>query len=207
MYLPRLFENHDLPLLLSLMRRSPFATVVGVIDGAPEIGHQPLLVKEDPLRIQGHVARQNPLAQLVEAGAPLTAVFHGPHAYVSPRYYRTAPNVPTWNYCVVHASGPARAIEALPHVHELTALFEAGVEKPWTVEEEYAARIAPGIVAFEITVESLAGKLKLNQNRKPEDWAAVVERFSGSEDAAEREMAALMKRVGGGGTARIRTGE
>ncbi len=198
MYLPSAFENHDLPLLLSLMRRYPFATVVGVIEGAPEIAHLPLLIKEAPLRINAHVARQNPLARLVEAGASLTAVFHGPHAYVSPRFYRTAPNVPTWNYVVVHASGRARAIEALPHVRELTATFESGADRPWTVDEAYAGRIAPGIVAFEIAVESLSGKLKLNQNRKPEDWAAVVERFESSGDAAERETATLMKRVGSG---------
>ena len=137
MYLPAAFGCDDLPLLLSLMRRHPFATVVGVAGGAPEIAHLPLLVKEGPLRIEGHVARQNPLARLVEAGAPLTAVFHGPHAYVSPRFYRTAPNVPTWNYAVVHASGPARATEALPHVRELTAAFEAG---QWAPDEGHAAR-------------------------------------------------------------------
>src|SRR3954468_23850056 len=196
MYLPDAFENHDLPLLLSLMRRNPFATLVGVVQGAPEIAHVPLLVKEAPLRIHGHLARPNPLARLVEAGASLTAVFHGPHAYVSPRYYKTVPNVPTWNYAVVHASGPARVIEALPHVRELTAAFEAAAERPWTVDEPYAARIAPGIVAFEIAVETLSGKLKLNQNRKPEDWAAVVEQFEHADDAGERETAALMKRGG-----------
>ena len=64
MYLPQAFESSDVPLLLSLMRRHPFATLIGVIDGAPEIGHVPLLVKEQPLRIQGHVARPNPLARL-----------------------------------------------------------------------------------------------------------------------------------------------
>ena len=62
--------------------------------------------------------------------------------------------------------------------------------------EAYAARIAQGLVAFEIVVETLAGKLKLNQNRNPGDWAAVVERFGRSEDAAERETATLMSRVG-----------
>lgn len=197
MYLPKAFARDDRPLLVSLMRRHSFATVIGVFDGAlPEIAHLPLLIKEEPLRICGHVAKQNPLARLVEAGAPLTAIFHGPHAYVSPRYYVTAPNVPTWNYVVVHATGPARAIETLPHVRELTASFEAGAAAPWTPDETYAARLAPAVVAFELTVETLAGKLKLNQNRKPEDWAAVVERFSASGDPAEREMAALMRSLG-----------
>src|SRR4051812_30548956 len=112
MYQPPLFRNSDPALLLPLMQRHPFATLVGVLDGAPEVAHLPLLAKDRPLRIEGHVARPNPMVRLVEAGARLTAIFHGPHAYVSPRFYRTAPNVPTWNYAVVHASGPVRLVEA-----------------------------------------------------------------------------------------------
>ena len=199
MYLPAPFESHDRALLLSLMRRHPFGTVVGVLDGAPEIAHLPLLVKDAPLRIEAHVARQNPLLRLIEAGAPLTAVFRGPHAYVSPRFYRTTPNVPTWNYAVVHASGRTRLLDdAMAHLREMVATFEAGAAEPWTVDRvaEHAARIAPGLAAFEISVERLDGKLKLNQNRKPEDRAAVIERFGGSGDAGEREMAALMKLLG-----------
>ncbi len=201
MYLPAAFRSTDRGLLFSLMRRHPFATVVGVRDGAPEIAHLPVLVKDEQLSLVAHVARGNPMARLAEAGATLTAVFHGPHGYVSPRFYRTSPNVPTWNYVVVHASGPARILDdaaAMEHVRELTAGFESGAKAPWTVEQvgDYAARIAPGLVAFEIAVERLEGKLKLNQNRRPEDRAAVVERFRGSADADEREMAELMEQLG-----------
>jgi transcriptional regulator len=189
MYLPTAFRNDDQKLLLDLMRRHPFATLIGVADGAPEIAHIPILAKDEPLRLHGHVARQNPIARLIEAGAPLTAVFHGPHAYISPRYYRTAPNVPTWNYVVVHASGRPRLIDAMPHLREVVDFFEKGA---WTVDEAHGARLAPAVVAFEIAVERLEGKLKLNQNRNPEDWAAIVERF----ERTEPEMVALMKSLG-----------
>src|SRR3546814_9689193 len=37
-------------------------------------------------------------------------VFSGPHGYVSPRWYETAPAVPTWNYEAVHVAGRAKAI-------------------------------------------------------------------------------------------------
>jgi transcriptional regulator len=199
MYQPAHFRVNDRALLVELMQRHPFGTVVGVIDGAPEIAHLPLLGKDAPLRVQGHVARGNPLVRLIDAGAPLTAVFHGPHAYVSPRLYRTTPNVPTWNYAVVHARGPARRVDAsLDHLRELAATFEAGAPEPWTVESvaEHAQRILPGLVAFEISVVELDGKLKLNQNRKPEDWAGVVEHLSASSDPALAEMVALMRRIG-----------
>ena len=41
----------------------------------------------------------------------MLALFHGPHAYVSPSWYGVHPSVPTWNYAVVHARGRARLIE------------------------------------------------------------------------------------------------
>ena len=190
MYLPASFEVNDRAILLEIMHRHTFATVVGVLDGEPEIAHLPTLAKDAPLRVCGHVARSNPMARMVEAGAPLTAVFHGPHAYISPRFYATTPNLPTWNYVVVHARGPTRVLpDAMAHLRELVGLHENG---GWPLDDDYAHKMVRGVVAFEISVERLQGKLKLNQNRKPEDWAAVVKHF----EDTEPEMVSLMKRLG-----------
>jgi len=53
----------------------------------------------------GHFARANPHAEAA-AGDESIAIFHGPHAYVSPSWYaEPAAAVPTWNYAVVHAHG------------------------------------------------------------------------------------------------------
>ena len=38
-------------------------------------------------------------------------MFSGPHAYVSPTWYRTPGTVPTWNYAAVHAYGMCELIE------------------------------------------------------------------------------------------------
>jgi transcriptional regulator len=35
----------------------------------------------------------------------VTAIFHGPHGYVSPSWYTVKKAVPTWNYAVVHVRG------------------------------------------------------------------------------------------------------
>lgn len=75
MYLPRLFDQRDRAQLLELMRAHPFATLVATHEGEPEISHVPVLVLDDePLRIQGHVASGNPLARLIEAGAPAPTI-------------------------------------------------------------------------------------------------------------------------------------
>jgi predicted FMN-binding regulatory protein PaiB len=47
----------------------------------------------------------------MDGATPALVAFHGPHGYVSPTWYETAPAVPTWNYGVVHAHGRPRANE------------------------------------------------------------------------------------------------
>src|SRR3954463_2154430 len=57
----------------------------------------------------GHMARANEQWRDLEAAQDVLVVFTGPHTYVSPTWYRTAPpHVPTWNYVAVHAHGRAK---------------------------------------------------------------------------------------------------
>lgn len=81
----------------------------------------------------GHVARQPTMATPGRQAA--LAIFQGPHAYISPAWYRTTPNVPTWNYIAAHATCAARIVE---HPTELRAMLarlvdanEAGFAHPW----------------------------------------------------------------------------
>jgi transcriptional regulator len=60
-------------------------------------------------------------------------------------------------------------------------------------------RMVRGIVGFEIPITRLEGKLKLSQNRSPADREGVVAALSGSGQALDREMAALMAAVDGQG--------
>jgi transcriptional regulator len=143
----------------------------------------------------GHLARGNPHWQALEAARETIAIFEGPHAYVSPRWYENHPAVPTWNYAVVHAHGRARLMgEAELHalVHALSTRYEAGAEKPWRMEDhpaDYVGKMLTAIVGFELEVEKLEGKFKLSQNR-PADHAGVV---AALESQGESEIAALMR--------------
>ena len=49
------------------------------------------------------------------------------------------------------------------------------------------------IAAFEIPIEQLQGKFKLNQNRTPADRARVIDILSASQDPMQRQMADLIK--------------
>jgi transcriptional regulator len=203
MYLPRLFQEQDPQRLFAFMRRHSFATLVTVEDGVPFASHLPVLVEPGPEGAQGrllaHMARANPQWRSFSQERDVLVIFQGPHTYVSPSWYVTEPNVPTWNYTVVHAYGRPRLIEepeeCLSILRESVSTYEAGFEKPWTLEQvgDYARKLLPGITAFELRLSRIEGKFKLNQNRAPEDRRAVMERLERSEDPEQRAVGTLMR--------------
>ncbi|WP_224240358.1 FMN-binding negative transcriptional regulator [Hyalangium gracile] len=203
MYLPRHFQEQDPERLLAFMRRYSFATLVTVEQGAPFASHLPFLVEPGPegsqVRLLAHMARANPQWRALSPDTDVLVMFQGPHTYVSPSWYLTEPNVPTWNYAAVHVYGRPRIIteqdEWMRVIRELVTTYESGFEQPWSVERagEYVPRILPGTVAFEISVSRVEGKFKLNQNRTPEDRRAVMERLERSDDPEQRAVGALMR--------------
>jgi transcriptional regulator len=206
MYLPKHFEQPDRAALVALMAERPLATlIVAGDDGVPTADLIPLeFAPGDPQdddagaigTLRGHVARANPLWR--RAGAPVLAVFTGPEAYVSPGWYASKREhgkvVPTWNYTMVQARGPLRAVEDAPWlralVGRLTDRHERAQAAPWSVSdapEDYVQQMLRAIVGIEIPLESLRGKWKVSQNRSAADRAGVA---AGLGDAA---MAALVE--------------
>lgn len=185
MYIPPAFRLEDRSAIVTVMRDHAFAVLVAHGEAAVEITHLPLLVEErqGDLVIRGHVARANPMVAMIEAGAQATAVFSGPHAYISPDWYASADQVPTWNYVAVHAGG---RLVAVPEAESTTALLAdlssenempLAPKTPWSHEkmpDGLMARMMKGILAFELPIERLEAKAKLSQNKKPEDIAGAV---------------------------------
>lgn len=127
-----------------------------------------------------HVARGNPLAALAARGGQWLIAVTGADAYVSPEWYVSPDQVPTWLYETVHLSGGVRALPgSLDAVERLTGQFEkpSGAAAPWDV-----GRVTPGrlsamlraIVAIEMEVELVEGSAKLNQQKSDADHVAVV---------------------------------
>jgi predicted FMN-binding regulatory protein PaiB len=113
LYMPPHFRVDDRAALARFMDENGFATLVSHAAGGLSVSHVPLLVEAegDALRLLGHVARNNDHWRALEAADEVLAIFHGPHAYVSPTWYAQHPSVPTWNYAVVHAHGKARLMD------------------------------------------------------------------------------------------------
>lgn len=192
LYMPSAFAIRQREAALQLIAAHPFATLITALDGAePQITHLPLLYRDEAL--WGHLARANPHAALLARGAPSLAVFHGPHAYVSPRGYETpAQHVPTWNYAVVHVAGRPELLDeaaARRLLDETTAHFDPG----FVSAEARVAQLLPAIVAFRMPVVRLDAKFKMSQNRSAADRAGVVAMLAASEDGEARAVAAWMR--------------
>jgi transcriptional regulator len=202
LYVPAHFASADAAVARELVDEHAFATLVTPGDDAPFVTHLPLLreAREGGDVLVGHFARANPHWQAA-AGRASLAIFHGPHAYVSPSWYvDPAKAVPTWNYATVHAHGALRVIDdpaaAERVVSALTARFEGSREAPWTfaMAEPQRAAMLRAIVAFEMPVVRFDVKLKLSQNRPAADRRRVIAALATEPFADARATAELMRR-------------
>jgi transcriptional regulator len=209
MYLPRHFREDDPAVLRRVMTEHSFATLVTCEGDEPFAGHLPFLHREDGSphgHLLAHMARPNAQWRHLQAGQKALVVFHGPHAYVSPSWYADALNVPTWNYVVVHAYGSATLLdtdELRALLSELVDANEQRFARPWSMDrlpEEFVTKLLAGIVGIRISIERLEGKLKLSQNRKPDDQQRATEQLATLGDPQSRDtsvwMAELLRRSG-----------
>lgn len=200
MYTPQQFAVNDQQVLHEFMRQHDFATLVTQHDGAPYASHLQIWLgggEDGQGSLFGHIARNNPQAQDFAAGAEVLAIFHGPHAYVSPSWYEPNPMaVPTWNYMAVHAYGTARILpedELEQVLHRQVEVHEKMFYPPWKLELSAAMRERMlGVIAgFEIRLKRLEGKFKLSQNKSERDRRNVIARLSESEGG--KQLARWMK--------------
>jgi transcriptional regulator len=206
MYNPATFKITDSARVKELVCRYSFATIVGVIDGVAQIAYAPTLFVPGGQcgRVQFHLARANPMAEIGE-GARLTLNFLGPHAYISPRWYKSSGQVPTWNYIAVEGAGRVRRLnsdELKSQLKLLVAQNEARVtgSEPWALSQLSDDRfeaLLKAICGFEVELESLEAKLKLSQNRGAEDAAGAILGLETQSDSASLAVAELMKKFSG----------
>lgn len=208
MYIPPDFRETDLTRLDWLAAHDAFGTLISLVDGAPFATHLPVLYRRTGERVilKGHWARANPQWHAIE-GQRVLFIFHGPHAYISPRWYvEPARNVPTWDYATAHLYGPIQVIHEQPGLEEIvTALadqYERDAPVPWRMTEAEGRARLRGIVGFSLAVATIEMKYKLNQNHVKENVTGAIAALAAQdrEDAsaiATLMREALLRRVGG----------
>ena len=202
MYVPKAFAVDDVSLLHDFIEEFSFATIVTQRDGELIASHIPFLLDRsvEPYgALRAHVAIRNPQLADYQSGSQALVIFQGPHCYISPSWYVNPENVPTWNYTVVHAYGTPKIVDPAAVgtlLKDLVGKHERPLGQPWDFDpnDAWIQKLLPEIAAFEIKIDRLQGKFKLNQNRTPADREAVIEKLSGSEDPLQRTIATLMGR-------------
>lgn len=180
--------------------------VAGCCDGAQPLTASPLpfhlsYASDGTPRVAFHVARGNTLASLADGRTPWLIAIMGADTYVSPDWYASPHQVPTWLYESVHLTGPVRAMpgpELLAHLDELSEHFEQALApKPvWTTSKMPPGRVkdmSRAIVGLSMTVEQVEGSFKLNQHKSDADHVAVTQALALQKDAGAQAIARHMQ--------------
>ena len=196
----RTFDWTDRDAMLAFVAEVSFAHLFAATPEGPRVAHAPVVVtREGNLRF--HLARSNRLAKHIDGLTALVSIA-GPEAYISPDWYGTDDQVPTWNYMAVEIEGPVRRLgetELVSLLYDLSAAYEARLlpKKPWT-----RAKMTPGrfdgflkaIHAYELKVDALRGTAKMGQNKSVPEMLGAAD---GLEARGRADVAALMRRYAG----------
>ena len=220
MHIPEPFRIQNRSIIKEIIRSYSFGVLVSHQEGELQATHLPFVLVADPKsekeELWFHVAGNNPHPE----PGPGLIIFSGPHAYVSPSWYEEKNAVPTWNYVAIHAKGTIHAVKEPFEMRQLMARTVEEYEKirplpegqasdattgtsAWTIDwkNNYMERMLAGVRCFRMEIESLEGKAKLSQNHSQERQSKVIQRLSEG-NAGEREVARLMKEMGGAGLPR-----
>lgn len=200
MYVPPQFKSQDRSTMERTIRENPFGILICHSEGIPDISHVPFHFEDDALHF--HLSRGNPIAGRLNGGTGATAIFTGPHAYISPTWYEyPKANVPTWVYVTVHAHGKPVELagdEKLTSLSQQVAQFEGQGDECWSaagLDPGFLASKIKGISVFKMPVERFEPAFKMNQHKSDTDRRLVMERLAASDRPKERQSAAFMREL------------
>ena len=192
MYNRPAFNETDPGRIVAMIEKNSFGTLVTHGPEGLLATHVPFLVHRDGdrLMLSAHLGAPNPQCALLDGG-PALAIFTGPHAYISPLWYRTQPAVPTWDYVAVHIHGRLEAVTDDAEVSRI--LRDLAVQDPEKFDldalpEQFRKRMVAGIRAFRLPAERIEAQWKMSQNRSPADRVAVAAALRAQGDQAVAEL-------------------
>jgi transcriptional regulator len=191
MYVHPAFKT-ELPAIEAFVQARGFGTLVAFDGSKPVAVHVPFLYAPAERRLELHVARANPIHEVVAANPSVLLTCTGPDAYIAPTWYASPNQVPTWNYIAAHLTGQARIMaseDLRSHVERLSERFESDLPgERWSVakvEPQRVAAMLTAIVGIVVAVESVEGNWKLGQHKGSPDHEGAVSglRAQGGPDA------------------------
>lgn len=184
-----------------LVREIGFAAIFAATPDGPRVAHAPVVLSDDRVTLQFHLARGNALTRHLD-GASALAVVHGPDAYVSASWYEAPDQVPTWNYVAIEMEGTVRKLDDAALIAQLDALSAShearvGANPPWTRDKMNPAlfsKMTGAITGFELRITAWRPTIKLSQNKPAAERGRVAK---GVEAGGHGALAQLMRHLGG----------
>lgn len=200
MYTPSLFQVTDPELIRKFIEENSFGLLLSSVDGSEiQDTHTPFLLSEDSKFLYGHIAKANPHWKDWQQNKQVKVIFHGPHCYISPSFYQSEINVPTWNYTAVSINGTIEVVEDLTEqksfIHWLVSTHEKALPHPWSLDEnnEQLMKLFQAVIFFRIRILNINAKFKLNQNKHQSDRLSVINTLTNSKSPFERKVAELIQ--------------
>ncbi len=162
----------------------------------------PFIVDKENNCLYGHIARQNKQVEALQVADDLSVTFLGEDAYISPGWYQSTEQVPTWNYQAVEIKGKATLLDnqgTYKVVDELSQIHEAPFDEPWLINKVPAKKIQTmlkAIVGFKIDIVEINGQSKMSQNKSADDQLKVIAGLLSQHDIASHRAAENMKNGG-----------
>lgn len=193
------FRVEDRAALLDFLRAHPFVTIAASVGGRPFVVQTPVVIRDldGEIALDFHLSRGNLLTPHLTQGFRAVVLATGLDAYISPDWYESADQVPTWNYQSVEAEGsvaPLDDAELKALLDDLSAQEEARLlpKKPWTRDKMQAGRFESmlrGIQGGRLFIERLEGTFKLSQNK------ADADRLGAAKGLGAHPIASLMRNI------------
>ncbi|SHJ28992.1 negative transcriptional regulator, PaiB family [Bradyrhizobium lablabi] len=203
MYTPPLFKT-DRAAALAFAEARGFGTVCAWDGARPIASSLPFYLSyadDGTPRAAFHVARNNPLLKLADGKTPWLMAVNGADAYLSPDWYVSPDQVPTWLYQAVHLTGTVRTLsdaELGPHLDALSAKFESRLapKPPWTTAKMTAGRLdamKKAIVGLMMSVDEVEGSFKLAQQKSDADFMGAANALAQQPQAAAQVISGEMR--------------
>lgn len=194
MYSPKYAIQSELLENERIIKEYPFATIIYIENNEPQSFHLPLFLEGN--RLMGHMAKVNPAWKQLDGRSALF-IFHGPHHYISPVYYGTENNVPTWNYITVQVRGEVTVREDKEYLNkalvDLSKKYDPGFDIEKNIRDH--ANLFSGIVGIDVSIKEIFGKFKLAQSKPEAERINVIKALSDIDSDNAREIANEMNKT------------
>ncbi len=207
------FKQKDPDLLHSLIVSFPFATIAVNGTKRPIVAQAPLTLRDNGTangELHFHIARQNPITNLIDDGTWSTIVVNGPSAHVSPSWYTgqfPEPNsdrsraAPTYDYLAATIEGQLQRLdrpELEAQIADLVLAHEpAGGWQLRELDKTLYSTWCDMLVGYRLPITSFDLTAKLSQEQTRSDKPGIARGLRHRSGPNDGSMALLVENYDG----------